>query len=356
MQGKPKANIHPTERESRSLTSIFLEQFTAFKRLDLKLGPGINVFIGANGTGKTHLLKVAYAACDITKTGLDFAEKLTRVFLPSGRVLGRLAKRQKERVMGHIEVFRGDKKLRAFFFSDSENPASSVTTGHDTWSEETIESVFIPVKEMLSHGPGFRSLYAQREVHFEEIYADILDRAYRPPLRGPLDSARRRILRDLQKAVEGEVTVKNEEFFLQTGHGDLEFTLLAEGMRKLGLLWLLVQNGTLLNGSVLFWDEPETNLNPKLCEVLINILLQLQRLGVQILIATHDFAILKELELQMTAGDQVRFHALYRDMSDGELRCESASLPFQLQHSPIDEAFSSLYDREIERSTHQPQP
>ena len=91
MQGKPNANTHPTERESRSLTNIFLEQFTAFKRLDLNLGQGINVFIGANGTGKTHLLKVAYAACDITKTGLDFAEKLTRVFLPSGRVLGRLA-------------------------------------------------------------------------------------------------------------------------------------------------------------------------------------------------------------------------------------------------------------------------
>ena len=44
----------------------------------------------------------------------------------------------------------------------------------------------------------------------------------------------------------------------------LEFTLLAEGMRKLGLIWLLIQNGTLGNSSVLFWDEPETNLNPKL--------------------------------------------------------------------------------------------
>ena len=50
--------------------------------------------------------------------------------------------------MGHVEVFRGNKKLRAFFYSDSESPASSVTTGYDTWSEDTIESVFIPVKEM----------------------------------------------------------------------------------------------------------------------------------------------------------------------------------------------------------------
>ena len=64
------------------LTHIRLERFTAFEQLDLELNPGINVFIGANGTGKTHLLKVAYAVCDITKTGMDFAEKLTRVFYP----------------------------------------------------------------------------------------------------------------------------------------------------------------------------------------------------------------------------------------------------------------------------------
>ena len=31
---------------------------------------------------------------------------------------------------------------------------------------------------MLSNAPGFRSLYATREVHFDEVYADILDRAY----------------------------------------------------------------------------------------------------------------------------------------------------------------------------------
>ena len=164
------------------LTHIYLEQFTAFEQLNLELNPGINVFIGANGTGKTHLLKVAYAACDITKTGMDFAEKLTRVFLPSGRVIGRLVKRQQGRTMGIAELRREASHLHAFFFNDAEKFSSSAVTGHNEWSEKTIESVFIPVKEMLSHGPGFRSLYTQREVHFEEIYADILDRAYRPPL------------------------------------------------------------------------------------------------------------------------------------------------------------------------------
>ena len=248
---------------AQTLTRIRLERFTAFGRLDLELTSGINVFIGANGRGKTHLLKVAYAACDAAKTGMSVADKLTRIFLPSGRAIGRLVKRQQGSVRGAVDVWRGDRKLRVSFSNHATSSAQAAVTGSARWSEAPVESVFIPVKEMLSNGPGFRSLYAQRDIHFEEIYADVLDRAYRPALRGPAERARKRILNTLQEAVEGKVAVRNEEFFLRNRHGNLEFTLLAEGMRKLGLLWLLVQNGTLLNGSVLFWDEPETISTPR---------------------------------------------------------------------------------------------
>ena len=94
--------------------------------------------------------------------------------------------------------------------------------------------------------------------------------------------------------------------------------LLAEGMRKLGLLWQ-TDSGTerCLKGSILFWDEPETNLNPKLFGPLVEILLELQRMGVQIFIATHDYVILKELDLRMNSQDQIAFHSLYRELENG---------------------------------------
>ncbi len=76
------------------LTRVRLERFTAFKRLDIPLNAGINVLIGANGTGKSHLLKVGYAACEATRPGANFGEKLIRLFLPSNRAMGRLVKRQ----------------------------------------------------------------------------------------------------------------------------------------------------------------------------------------------------------------------------------------------------------------------
>ena len=331
-----------------TLTKVKLENFTAFANLELEFSPGINVLVGANGTGKTHLLKVCYSACDVAKTGDPFVEKLIRVFLPSGRAPGRLVKRQQGSHSGMVEIQRGNRKLVASFSSRARTQAAPTVSGADRWGDPAIESVYIPVKEMLSNAPGFLALYAAREVHFEEVYADILYRAYLPRLRGPMDSQRRHLLSGLQKAMAGKVTVRNGEFFLRNQQGNLEFTLLAEGIRKLALLWLLIQNGALRNSSVLFWDEPETNLNPKLFRTVVNILLELQRAGVQIFLATHDYVILEELDLQMKSSDQVAFHSLYSE--NGEITCNTTNQYLSISPNAIADTFTDLYDRTIERS------
>ena len=331
-----------------TITRLKLERFTAFEALDFEPSPGINVLVGANGTGKTHLMKVAYAACDVSKTDIGFADKIVRVFMPSGGAIGRLVKRRGESSHCGIRIRRGDRQLQVSFSNHATVTDSATVKGAPRWRAAPVESVYVPVKEMLTNAPGFRSLYAQREIHFEEIYADILDRAYKPALRGPAPSKRKQLLTILQEAIDGKVRVSNEEFFLHSRHGNLEFSLLAEGMRKLGLLWRLIQNGTLLEGAVLFWDEPETNLNPKLFGAVIEILLELQRMGVQIFIATHDYAILKELDLRKKQGDELVFHSLYRD--DGEIACRTVHTYLDIHPNAIAEAFTDLYDREVERS------
>ena len=333
-----------------TITRMKLQRFTAFEELDFKPSRGINVLVGANGTGKTHLMKVAYAACDVSKTGNNFAEKLNRVFMPSGRSIGRLVKRRGKSSTCAVSVSRRKLRLGLSFSSHAKAHASARVMGASRWNADPVDSVYIPVKEMLANAPGFRSLYAQREIHFEEIYDDIVARAYIPVLRGPIPQERRRLLAGLQETIAGKVTIKNEEFYLRNSEGNLEFSLLAEGMRKLGLLWLLIQNGTLLDGSVLFWDEPETNLSPKLFESVIGVLLELQRTGVQIFIATHDYGILKELDLQRMQGDKLAYHSLYRESGGGEIACHKVRTYLDIHPNAIAEAFTGLYDREVARS------
>ena len=336
-----------------TLTQVNLKRFTAFSDLSLDLSPGINVFVGANGTGKTHLMKVCYAACEASRPDVLFMEKLVRVFLPLGRRPGRLVKRQVGRSRAVVEVRGGDRNLTASFSTQAKSAYSDAVqvTGVREWTKVPIKSAYIPVKEMLANAPGFRSLYEARETHFDEVYQDILHRAYLPILRGPRGEQRAGLLEQLEEEIKGTVFVRNEEFFLHNEQGNLEFSLLAEGIRKLALLWVLIQNGTLLGGSALFWDEPETNLNPKLFGVVMDILLELRRrAGVQVFIATHDYVILKELDLRKEASDKVTFHSLYKDEESGKLACKTTSSYLDIHPNAIMEAFDHLYDREIERS------
>ena len=328
------------------VTKVKFEHFTAFKDLEVEFSPGINALIGANGTGKTHLMKACYAACSFAKTDRSLTDKMVEMFLPSGRQGGRLVHRGEEETEASAEIHIDDWYARCTFHGPSKR---TVSTPEDQ-PKPAVASVYIPVNEMLANAPGFLSLYDAREIHFEEVYWDILLKANIPPLREPIDATNRQILESLENVIGGKVTVSGEEFFLTNERGDLEFTLLAEGWRKLGLLWLLIRNGTLQNGSVLFWDEPETNLNPKMFKVVMQVLLELQRAGVQIFFATHDYVMLKELDLQMTEEDRVAFHSLYRDKETDEIACHTTNHYVDIRHNPIGEAFDHLYDRQIERS------
>jgi len=118
----------------------------------------------------------------------------------------------------------------------------------------------------------------------------------------------------------------------------------------LGLLWVLVQNGTLLSGSVLFWDEPEANLNPQLLKTIVKILLELQRMGVQIFIATHDYVLLKEFDLQAMQSDKILFHSLFRNDQTEEIEIKNTHNYLEIHPNSIDDAYADLIDGEISKS------
>jgi recombinational DNA repair ATPase RecF len=44
-----------------AIAGLRLSEFSAFDEASLSFSPGINVFIGRNSNGKTHILKLLYA-------------------------------------------------------------------------------------------------------------------------------------------------------------------------------------------------------------------------------------------------------------------------------------------------------
>ncbi len=159
-----------------SINKISFQNFTAFKQLDIHCSDGVNIFIGRNGTGKTHILKAAYSACDISKSGDTFARKLVNVFMPSDNQMNRLVYRQKGVLKANLELTRGEHKLQLSFSNRDKTFEKATVKGLEKWMANPVECVYLPVKEMLVNAPGFRSLYNARELHFEEVYADLVDR------------------------------------------------------------------------------------------------------------------------------------------------------------------------------------
>ena len=70
-----------------------LVDFSAFESADLEFVDGLNVFLGANSTGKTHVLKIIYTMLEAARTETSVAGKLAGVFKPDDREIGRLIRR-----------------------------------------------------------------------------------------------------------------------------------------------------------------------------------------------------------------------------------------------------------------------
>lgn len=331
------------------LTRIKINKFTAFEDLDLQLSRGINVFIGANGTGKTHVMKMLYAAMKMANSNeiLNMEQVVNGLFLPDA--IGRLVKRSQGRGKGFFEAHRqdeGESVDRHIRFEVSRSNKTETVNTRVWVRPQQYKAVFIPVKDMLANAPGFKSLYDSREIYFESIYADIITHAQAAPTRGYPSKAKSEMLSLLQEVIEGRVSTHGQHFYLKSPQGNLEFTLLAEGYRKLGLLYALIQNERLSSSSILFWDEPEANLNPKLAQTVAKIIVSLQRMGTQVFLATHDYVFLRELE--MVSSDEntdISYYSFYKE--NGNVLCQQASQLNEILHNDINDAYDTLLARSI---------
>lgn len=208
-------------------------------------------------------------------------------------------------------------------------------------------SIFIPAKEILSNSFNLNAAVEKGNVLFDDTYLDILNSAKVDASLGRNEKTRSKMLKEIEQIIDGKVfyDTKKDEFYLKKGSSKQEFNLVSEGIRKMALLWQLVKNGMLDRGSVLFWDEPEANINPSYIPVIVDLLLALSQNGVQIFIATHDYFLSKYLDVRKTAADQVMYHSLYQE--DGEVHYESENEFSLLENNGILETARMLYREEI---------
>jgi ABC-type lipoprotein export system ATPase subunit len=294
------------------LKSLTIKNFTVFSSAQLDFTDGLNVIIGANGLGKSHLLKLGYCCAWVSHSLVKdtngtysrqnlqklIADKLVKTFRPDS--LGRLARRGQGRSRAEVNVSFHNRTRVQMSFSFATNSKTEVSLGNVKAYRGAAPAIFFPTKEVLSMFPGFASLYRDYHIEMDETYYDLCLALERPLLRGPRYENTRALLEPLEKILGGAVRNENGRFILRLpGEGNMEMPLVAEGIRKLASVAYLIANGSLMDKSTLYWDEPETNLNPLLIAQLAEILVRIAQQGTQVIIATHSLFLLKELDLQL---------------------------------------------------------
>lgn len=366
------------------ISKIVLNNFSAFKRLELDCSSQINIIVGENSCGKTQLLKAAYALSKATQVSdKNNPEKavgalLKDLFKPRSRKVGGLV----NRAVGVDCKAMIEDSYGVPFELAIQSKSDSVVELSATENIDIESGVFIPTKEVLTLLPAIESgavSYEQLKALFDgtvvDLYSSLIERdAMDEKQLLNTDQRLSAVLKQLCENIGGQYRYrgnehyfvagkyeqykkgKNEYWFKAEPDSETSTTMTAEGYRKIGMLQQLILNGGINSSakSPLFWDEPESNLNPKLMKMIVLSLLEISRNGKQVFIASHDYVLLKWFDLLANRheklGDSIVYHLLTKDESTGSIKCESSSDYSLISRSAISDAYAELYDAEIDRA------
>ena len=344
------------------INELEIKDFTVFPNANFLFGDKLNIIIGENSSGKTHLLKLLYAMIHVLQEHKNigghksynnasvssFLKEILSVFNVTDVIslLNWNAKSRKKEIKakpdelsnpGMLEklVLKGVKSFINLVTSDNNNRYYHLLefTNDNLKFENYIQKesryspvesfrpcIFLPSRELLTIYPHFLSLRREFQLPYDSTYDDTIAKLGLP-LRNNKSEQAIEIIQTLESAIGGKIFLKNEKFYYHPNDMPVsmnwEIDMLAEGWRKLGMILQLLQDGSLREGTVLLWDEPEANLNPQLIRLVAWIILLLSQMDIQIFLTTHSLFLVYELEM-LIAKQKIKDGVRYFNLRKGK--------------------------------------
>lgn len=367
-------------QDKNKIQNLTIQNFTCFENVHFDFSTGINLFIGENGTGKTHILKLLYAMLSNDYSDSFFSryhERLHKIFKAE---INELLRKKSLRTNDGSGAFKIKKNNKNFIFyfghlideeassdpnfvnlnsisSKEDNEIGRVKIPHSIIDKEDLKelnsnSLFIPCLEMLSLYPGFISAYNKRENNFDETHYDLALALNANPLKnGSLEEAEK-LSKIIEKDLNIKVIMENDKFYIvfkNDNNRKVSAPLAAEGIKKLGQMIYLIRNGSLTKETILFWDEPEVNLNPKYIRLVADFLMTLAKSGVQIFVSTHDYQLAHYLSIkaeypEVTHVSPMQFFSFYK--TENGTQIESSNTLANIQNNTLLDEYAALYELE----------
>ncbi len=350
------------------IQSLSIKNFTCFDKLNLNFSSGINVLIGKNGVGKTHILKLLYSIFEgikrfnnpnktIEKDLFGFELSFTDSVYDFFKVDNLL-----ELCRNFDETTKLHYKFNIEEFNIEANPndieelfrLSEINNTNFNPQSPIISTTYLPPQEILTISSDLKFFCETYENTYDQTYYNLAKALEVPKLKNKGNFEN--IVKDLLNEIGGNIEKQDKNFYINFKDKKITASLLAEGIKKIATIQYLLENGTITKNSVLLWDEPEVHLNPKMIPVLVKLIQKLANSGVQIFIASHDHLLTQQLSMLSEYNQVINaetaenvpdmtFFVLYENQ-DKSISCEQGENLTQISYNPILEEFVNLHDNE----------
>lgn len=306
--------------------------------------------IGANGSGKTFVLKSLYVAMrtlELHGRGQEqrtaaqiLAEKLYWTFQPEH--IGELVTKGSQEPLSFKAKIDDDH----FSYSFGSSTKRQIQAPEITTKPRDSNSIFLPAKEVLSlHHLILQSRERDLQFGFDDTYYDLALALRHGTKQGKNFKEFAASRQQLEALLGGKVIYEeiSGEWVYKKGNQRFSIGVAAEGIKKIGILDTLLGNRSLDLNSVVFIDEPESALHPHYIKEFLEIIATLAKSKIQFFISSHSYFVVKNLYLIAK-----RYSMSIPVLSAGQGDWSTENMLEGMPDNPVIDEVGVLYEQEID--------
>jgi AAA15 family ATPase/GTPase len=353
------------------IKNIQIKNFIGHDLIDTDKFTPITLIIGDNDTGKTGILKILYATAKSLEifsrrvNSIAFessfkkilSQKMFNTFQPRQGRIGELVSkgaREKLSVEINFQKQKQDKSVYSqnIYFNFGEKTHNSIVECSDKIDEipeSFFNALFIPAKEILTFRDAIKFSRLNDLFGFDDTYLDLIEALEVQSRQGSYPSDLVKVNRKLEDLFDGSIVTSDKDgsLIFKKGNSEFSMSLTSEGIKKIGILTTLIRNRQLNKNTVLFIDEIEMALHPKAIRKVIEMIVDMSRAGVQIILSTHSYFVIKQLVIAAKRDEQ-SILCLSLTKKDKQMNIDSFDLKEGMpSNSIVDEALK-MFNEEVE--------
>ncbi|MEI0529638.1 AAA family ATPase [Brachyspira intermedia] len=274
-----------------------IHDYRQFKNAKFDNFANVNLFVGDNDTGKTTILKFLYCISHELKNIINTNIRNCSVYQYINNLY----------TFNNFQFDSSNKLKKLYLYDENSihfnasisNSNNEIITSNDNINNYNYDykPLFIPAKEILSIMNAVIYLKNQNiESGFDDSYTDIIYEIL--AIKNIDEKELLNVFKNKYDFYNGNIQIDqntNSVNYYKNDGNIYNINITSEGIKKLGIFEVLYNTGNLTKKSILFIDEPENSLDPKMLRELMKFLVDISKEGVQIFMASCNSSVLNQL-------------------------------------------------------------